>query len=40
MTHHSYWFKQAIEAEQPETPQPLHQNIDTDVAIVGINILM
>ncbi|BCG20161.1 hypothetical protein HLBS07_40130 [Vibrio alginolyticus] len=35
MTHHSYWFKQAIEAEQPETPQPLQQNINTDVAIVG-----
>lgn len=35
MTHPSYWFKQALEIEQPETAKPLQQNIQADVAIVG-----
>jgi len=35
MTHPSYWFKQALEIEQPETDKPLQQNIHADVAIVG-----
>ena len=35
MTHPSYWFKQALEIEQPETAKPLQQNIHADVAIVG-----
>lgn len=35
MTHPSYWFKQALEIEQPETAKPLQQNTQADVAIVG-----
>ena len=35
MTHPSYWFKQALEIEQPETAIPLQQNLQADVAIVG-----
>ncbi|HDM8228590.1 TPA: FAD-dependent oxidoreductase [Vibrio campbellii] len=35
MTHPSYWFKQALEIEPPETAIPLQQNIQADVAIVG-----
>ncbi len=35
MTHPSYWFKQALEIELPETAIPLQQNIQADVAIVG-----
>lgn len=35
MTHPSYWFKQALEIELPETAIPLQQNIHADVAIVG-----
>ncbi len=35
MTHPSYWFKQALEIEQPEIAIPLQQNIQADVAIVG-----
>ena len=35
MTHPSYWFKQALEIEQPETAIPLQQILQADVAIVG-----
>ncbi len=35
MTHLSYWFKQALEMEQPTPPLSLQQDIATDVAIVG-----
>lgn len=35
MNHPSYWFKQALEIEKPETAKPLQQNIQADVAIVG-----
>ncbi|YCO01371.1 FAD-dependent oxidoreductase [Vibrio sp. VNB-15] len=35
MTHPSYWFKQALENEQPEIAKPLQQNIEADVVIVG-----
>ncbi len=35
MTHPSYWFKQAIELENPQTPNELKGDITTDIAIVG-----
>lgn len=34
-SHPSYWFKQALEREQPITPTPLENDIETDIAIVG-----
>ena len=33
--HLSYWFKDALNKEQPETVKPLQQDIETDVLIVG-----
>ncbi len=35
MSHPAFWFKQALEIEQPQLAQPLQQDIDTDIAIVG-----
>lgn len=33
--HLSYWLKEALEKEQPQKQEPLQQNIETDVLIVG-----
>ncbi|MEX3070237.1 FAD-dependent oxidoreductase [Vibrio alginolyticus] len=35
MSHPSFWFKQALETEKPQPAAPLHNDIDTDVLIVG-----
>lgn len=35
MAHLSYWFKQALELEQPQPAKPLNEDINADVAIVG-----
>ncbi len=33
--HPSFWFKQAIEQEQPPSAKPLQGQLETDVLIVG-----
>ncbi|EMK6579292.1 FAD-dependent oxidoreductase [Vibrio parahaemolyticus] len=35
MAHLSYWFKQALELEQPQPAKPLNEDIAADVAIIG-----
>lgn len=35
MAHLSYWFKQALELEQPQPAKPLNEDINADVAIIG-----